>query len=50
MTEDDDDDTQVYKKPWVGLTDKEIEAIEKCALTKRMAIAMTTATLKEKNA
>ena len=22
--EDDDDDTQVYKKPWVGLTDEEI--------------------------
>jgi hypothetical protein len=21
---DDDDDTQVYKKPWVGLTDEEI--------------------------
>ena len=24
MTEDDDDDTQVYKRPWVGLTDEEI--------------------------
>lgn len=24
MGEDDDDDTQVYKKPWVGLTDEEI--------------------------
>jgi hypothetical protein len=23
----DDDDTQVYKKPWVGLTDDEIKAI-----------------------
>ena len=23
----DDDDTQVYKKPWVGLTDEEINAI-----------------------
>jgi hypothetical protein len=22
--EDEDDDTQVYKKPWVGLTDEEI--------------------------
>jgi hypothetical protein len=21
---DDDDDTQVYKRPWVGLTDEEI--------------------------
>ena len=24
--QDDDDDTQVYKKPWVGLTDEEIES------------------------
>jgi hypothetical protein len=24
---DDDDDTQVYKKPWVGLTDEERDAI-----------------------
>jgi hypothetical protein len=23
--EDEDDDTQVYKKPWVGLTDEEIK-------------------------
>jgi len=22
---DDDDDTQVYKKPWIGLTDEEVE-------------------------
>ena len=22
---DEDDDTQVYKRPWVGLTDKEVE-------------------------
>ena len=22
---DDDDDTQVYKKPWVGLTEEDIE-------------------------
>ncbi len=24
VNKDDDDDTQVYKKPWVGLTDEEI--------------------------
>jgi hypothetical protein len=23
---EDDDDTQVYKKPWAGLTDEEIQA------------------------
>ena len=28
MTEEDDD-TQVYKKPWVNLTDDEIDAIER---------------------
>jgi len=22
---DEDDDTQVYKRPWVGLTDEEVE-------------------------
>ena len=27
--EEEDDDTQVYKKPWVNLTDEEIDAIEK---------------------
>jgi hypothetical protein len=25
--EDEDDDTQVYKKPWVGLTEEEMEDI-----------------------
>ena len=25
---DDDDDTQVYKRPWVGLTDKEITELD----------------------
>jgi len=47
---EEDDDTQVYKKPWVSLTDEEVDSIEECALTKRMAIAMTSATLMEKNA
>ena len=27
LDNDDDDDTQVYKRPWVGLTDEEREAI-----------------------
>jgi hypothetical protein len=27
MRDDDDDDTQVYKKPWVGLTDDERDAV-----------------------
>lgn len=37
------------QRQWVGLTDEQIKTIEKMALTKNMAIAMTTATLKEKN-
>jgi len=27
--DDDDDDTQVYKKPWVGLTDEEVISLMK---------------------
>ena len=27
LDNDDDDDTQVYKRPWVGLTDNEIALI-----------------------
>ena len=27
ITADDDDDTQVYKRPWVSLTNAEIQAI-----------------------
>jgi len=45
----DDDDIQEYVRPWVGLTDEEIKTIEAIALTKNMAIAMTMATLKDKN-
>jgi hypothetical protein len=43
----------LYKTPpqrtWVGLTDEQIKTIDEMALTKNMAIAMTMATLKEKN-
>jgi len=45
----EDDDIQDYVRPWVGLTDKEVVSIEECALTKRIAIVMTAATLKAKN-
>ena len=37
------------QRPWFGLTDEEIKTIDETALTKNMAIAMTMATLKEKN-
>ena len=37
------------QRTWVGLADEQIKTIETMALTKNMAIAMTMATLKEKN-
>jgi hypothetical protein len=39
QAQDDDDDTQVYAKPWVGLTDEEINSWE----DKLMFFNMTTA-------
>ena len=47
---DEDDDTQVYKRPWVDLTEDEIEVIEEKALTKQWAIRMALAAVKERNA
>lgn len=46
----DDDDIQVYKRPWVDLTENEIEVIEEKALTKQWAIRMALAAVKERNA
>jgi len=46
----EDDDTQVYKKPWVGLTEEEVIEISHLALTRVQAALMTVAKLKEKNA
>ena len=46
----DDDDIQVYKRPWVDLTEDQIKTIEENALTKQWAIRMTIAQLKECNA
>ena len=37
------------QRPWVGLTEKQIEVIEEIALTKQWAIRMTIAQLKECN-
>jgi hypothetical protein len=48
----EDDDTQVYKKPWVGLTDEEINACdpsEECWGLHKIARAIEQR-LKEKNA
>jgi hypothetical protein len=46
-TPDDDDDTQVYKKPWVGLTDEDIMS---CSDSQRAAVMYFAAMLKKKNA
>ena len=47
------DGTKFYttppKRPWVGLTENEIEAIEEKALTKQWAIRMALTAVKEKN-
>jgi len=37
------------QRTWAGLSDEQIKTIDEMALTKNMAIAMTMATLKEKN-
>jgi hypothetical protein len=46
--EDEDDDTQVYKKPWVGLTDEEVEHIADSEWEEAF-VRLIEAKLKEKN-
>ena len=46
----DDDDIQVYKRPWVDLTEAEIEAIGEIAFTKQWAIRMALTVVKKRNA
>ena len=41
---------QPPQRPWVGLTEDEIEVIEEKALTKQWAIRMALAAVKERNA
>lgn len=54
LDNDDDDDTQVYKKPWVGLTDEEVDNFLKASwgrgVTPEHFIQAIEAKLKEKNA
>ena len=47
----EDDDIQDYKKPWVGLTDKEIDALESATDTLEFpqTVRAIEAKLKEKN-
>jgi len=51
--DDDDDDTQVYRKPWVGLTAEEIEASKPTssndAVVWELAVEWTEAKLRSKN-
>jgi len=50
---DDDDDTQVYRKPWVGLTVEEIEASKPTssndAVVWELAVEWAEAKLRSKN-
>jgi hypothetical protein len=50
LDNDDDDDTQVYKKPWVGLTGQEKALIASVSLDVHDAVHRTEAKLREKNA
>ena len=53
MTNFEDDDTQVYKKPWVGLTDEEIDNLWEMAQAwnaPKHFYILVSAKLKEKNA
>ena len=44
-----DDDIQVYQRPWVGLTEEEIQVVAKQARSKDHAVTLTNKLLKEKN-
>ena len=50
-SEEEDDDTQVYKKPWVGLTEEDLDYLCHLAYTGDEEFALTVqAMLKKKNA
>ena len=49
---DEDDDTQVYKRPWVGLTDEDIKTMDASTTSNSSFYAgalWANAKLKEKN-
>ena len=46
---EEDDDIQIYQRPWVGLTDEERIEIDHLALSRVQAVQMTEAKLKELN-
>jgi len=48
----EDDDTQVYKKPWVGLTDEEVDQFHNwkdCTWSTNELVRHVEATLRSKN-
>ena len=49
-SEEEDDDTQIYKKPWVGLTEADLNYLCHLAYTSDEEFALTVqAMLKKKN-
>ena len=46
---EEDDDIQEYKKPWVGLTDEEVENLCLAVGTEPIEVRLIEAKLKEKN-
>ena len=47
--EEDDDDIQVYKRPWKGLTPEQIDSIIENAIDPMDALLQTMDQLKENN-
>jgi hypothetical protein len=50
---EDDDDTQVYKRPWVGFTDQEVDDFhywKDCAWSTNELVRYVESKLREKNA
>lgn len=47
---EDDDDIQEYKRPWVGLTDEEVENLCLSLGAEPIEVRFIEAKLKEKNA
>ena len=53
VNKDEDDDTQVYKKPWVGLTDEEVNQFHNwkdCTWSTNELVRYVESKLREKNA
>jgi hypothetical protein len=46
---EEDDDIQIYKKPWVGLTEEDFSTINQSCFTKLQAATSAESILRERN-